>query len=215
MGERLKVDQRHPSEDVLARVSELLAADGVVVTPTDSVYGIACAALPKSTAHQRIFAIKRRPAGQTLPWLVADAADLARYGRSVPDEARRLAEAFWPGALTLVVAASDAVPAEYVLAGEGGEPATIALRCPDSPLVRELARRVGPLPTTSANLHGGEAATSGSDIDPAVAELADLVLDAGPAPVGVASTIVDCTHAELRMLREGAISPAQIAAALA
>lgn len=207
MGSVVQVNQYNPSRSVLDEAVATLAFNGVLVMPTDSVYGIGCAATPQNPAHERIFAIKHRDRAQTLPWLVADASDLGTYGHEVPDYALALAVRYWPGALTLVVRASSAVPEEYRAAN-----GTIALRCPDSNLVRSLARSVGtPLATTSANTHGEEAATSGAGVEARIVAEADLTLDAGPAPVGVASTIVDCTGPEPVVLREGALSVAQIA----
>ena len=143
--------------------------------------------------------------------MIADFEDLSRYAAEVSPAALKLAAAFWPGALTLVVRASQAVPAEY-----RGADGTIALRMPDSNLVRELARRVGaPLATTSANTHGEAAATSGASVEARIVEEADLTLDGGPAPIAIASTIVSVTGPEPRVLREGALSRAQIATALA
>ena len=106
----------------------------------------------------------------------------------------------------MVVLASKEVPPEY-RAADG----TVALRMPDSNLVRELARRVGaPLATTSANTHGEAAATSGESVEARIVEEADLTLDAGPAPVGVASTIVSLVGDEPIILREGAIPSDEI-----
>lgn len=208
MGTILKTDQQRPGKAVVDEAVATLAFGGVLVMPTDSVYGIGCAALPENPAHERIFAIKRRDRAQTLPWLVADASDLATYADGLPAYAVALATRYWPGALTLVVRASDAVPPAYRAAN-----GTIALRCPDSNLVRALVRAVGaPLATTSANTHGAEAATSGSGVEQRIVDEADLVLDAGPAPVGVASTIVDCTGDVPVVLREGAIRAEDIAA---
>ena len=206
MGSILQVDQTHPGKAVFDEAVATLAFGGVLVMPTDSVYGIGCAAMPANPAHERIFAIKRRDRAQTLPWLVADPSDLATYAAEVPAYAVALAARYWPGALTLVVRASDAVPPEY-RAADG----TIALRCPDSTLVRNLARAVGaPLATTSANTHGADAATNGSGVERRIVAEADLTLDAGEAPVGVASTIVNCTGDRPVVLREGALSSAQI-----
>ncbi len=210
MGRVLLVDQDCPQRDVLHEAERVLVAGGVLVMPTDSVYGIGCAATPANPAHERIFEIKRRDRAQTLPWLIADPSDLSVYGTDLPPYAIELAVRFWPGALTLVVRASDAVPPEY-RAADG----TIALRCPDSNLVRDLARKVAaPLATTSANTHGVAAATSGSGVEPRIVAAADLTLDAGPAPVGVASTIVGCTGATPQVYREGAISAAEIMSAV-
>ncbi|MBR3157488.1 MAG: threonylcarbamoyl-AMP synthase [Atopobiaceae bacterium] len=200
MGAVLCVNQDNPQEDVLCEAERVLGSYGVLVMPTDSVYGIGCAATPENPAHERIFSIKHRDRGQTLPWLVADVADLLRYGRDVPSWAKDLARDYWPGALTLVVWASSEVPPEY-----RAQNGTIALRVPDSNLVRELVRRVGPLATTSANTHGADAATSGAGVEKRIVAEADLTLDAGPAPVGVASTIVDATGSLPRILRQGAI----------
>lgn len=201
----LLASQTSPDPEVVDRAAAVLRDGGVAVLPTDSVYGICCAATPGNPAHERIFDIKRRDHAQTLPWFVADPEDLARYGRDVPDWALRLAERFWPGALTIVVSAADSVPTEYAQPGEDG--ATIALRVPDSELDRAIVRALGvPLAQTSANTHGAPAAVSAAALEPGLASAVDLVLDAGPAPVGVASTIVDATAAEPRVLRAGAIS---------
>lgn len=206
MGAVLKVDQSNPAREVLDEAVATLAFGGVLVMPTDSVYGIGCAATPLNPAYERIFAIKQRDRAQTLPWLVGDSSDLLVFGDEVPAYGVALAVQYWPGALTLVVRASEAVPAEY-RAADG----TVALRCPDSNLVRQLVRKVGaPLATTSANTHGEAAATSGSAVEPRIVEAADLTLDAGPAPVGVASTIVSCLGSEPVILREGAISSSAI-----
>ncbi len=208
MGSLIRTSQSAPSRSVVDEAVATLAFGGVLVMPTDSVYGIGCAATPANPGHERIFAIKHRDRTQTLPWLIADPSDLTVYGADVPAYAVELAVRYWPGALTLVVHASDAVPPEY-RAADG----TIALRCPDSELVRTLARSVGaPLATTSANTHGQAAATSGSGIEERIVEEADLSLDAGPAPVGVASTIVGCLGPEPVIFREGAITEAQILA---
>lgn len=209
MGAVLHASQVNPDGPTVARAAATLRDGGVVVLPTDSVYGICCAATPGNPAHGRIFDIKRRDRAQTLPWFVADVDDLARYGLDVSARALRLADRLWPGALTIVVRASAEVPPEYAQPGDGG--ATIALRVPASDLDRAVVRALGvPLAQTSANTHGAPAATSGSGLDPAIVAAADLVLDAGPAPVGVASTIVDATSDALRILRAGALDEAEV-----
>lgn len=211
MGRLIPVDQTHPDRRAIDQAVAALASGGVVVMPTDSVYGIGCAAQPGNPGHERIFAIKHRDRAQTLPWLIADAGDLMRYAVDLTPTSIALAAAFWPGALTLVVRASDEVAPEYRRAD-----GTIALRLPDSNLVRELARRAGcALATTSANTHGAAAAASGGAVEPRIVEAADLTLDAGLAPLAIASTIVDATGAEPRILREGAISRERILGALA
>lgn len=199
-GRIVACDQQHPSPEVLADAEQVLRDGGVVVMPTDSVYGIGAAATPGNPGHARIFDIKRRDRAQTLPLLVSDPSELDRLAASVPEWARELARRFWPGALTLVVRASEAVPEEYRRDG------TVALRVPDSNLVRALAREVGPLAVTSANTHGMPSPASSDDIERRIADASDLTLAAGPTPGGVASTIVDATGSEPKILRQGAIA---------
>lgn len=207
MGLFISVDQSDPSAFALDKAQTILEGNGVVVLPTDSVYGIACTATPDNPGHGRIFAIKRRDPAQKLPLLVGRDA-LNRYGVDVPVWAKLLAARYWPGALTLVVRASEAVPPEY-----RSPDGTVALRMPDSALVLELIARLGvPLATTSANIHGAPAAASATGLDARVVSAADLTLDSGSAPIGIASTIVDCTGAAPRILREGAIPEADILA---
>ena len=210
MGAVLQVDQREPSFEVRVRATETLRDEGVLVMPTDSVYGIGCMATEGNPAHERIFQIKRRDRDQTLPWLIGSTSDLTVIGRKVPKWMHLLADELWPGALTLVVPASNVVPREYV-----AKNGTIALRVPDSNLVRALAKEVGPLATTSANIHGKAAATSGVGVEPGIVEQVDLTLDAGPAPVAVASTIVGSSGGRPRILREGAIPEERIRQLLA
>ena len=208
-GRIVECSQDEPAPEVVADAAAVLRAGGVVVMPTDSVYGIGAAAMPSNPGHRRIFDIKRRDLAQTLPLLVSDASELDRLAIDVPSWARSLAERLWPGALTLVVRASEAVPPDYQR-----ENGTVALRVPDSALVRELAREVGPLAATSANTHGMPAPATSADIERRIAESADLTLAAGPTPAGAASTIVDTTSGEPRIVRQGPI-PAEVIAALA
>ena len=210
MGAVLRVDQNEPSFEARIRAAGVLRDEGVLVMPTDSVYGIGCMATEGNPAHERIFRIKRRDRAQALPWLIGSPSDLAVIGRKVSGWMRLLADELWPGALTLVVPASDVVPHEYV-----AKNGTIALRVPDSNLVCALAKEVGPLATTSANIHGKAAATSGVGVESGIVEQVDLTLDAGPAPVAVASTIVGSSGGRPCILREGAIPEERIRQLLA
>lgn len=205
VGEVIVVSQNNPEPEALESAVVVLRSAGVLVMPTDSVYGMGCVATKGNPAHERIFRIKRRDRAQTLPWLIASESDLLVYGKDVPAWMRRLAHELWPGALTLVVPASDVVPREYV-ASDG----TIALRVPDSTLVRLMAKEVGPLATTSANTHGEDAATSGAGVEASIVSKVDLTLDSGPAPIAVPSTIVGEVAGEPRIYREGAIPAKRI-----
>lgn len=209
MGEYIKVDQTNPEASTVSLAVEVARRGGVLIMPTDSVYGIGAAATQKNPGHKRIFEIKQRPSTQTLPWLVGSKADLQKYAHITHEWANKLVDAYWPGALTLVVTASENVSDEYILPDNR----TIALRMPNSPLVCQIAQQLGcPLATTSANTHGAPSAIDGSGLEAGLVEQADLTLDGGPAPLAIASTIVDCTGDEPRILREGAISTKDILA---
>lgn len=211
MGGVLAVDQRDPSQGVVERAASVLASSGVLVMPTDSVYGIGVAATSDNPGLARIFEIKRRDLAQTIPWLIADHDDLARFARVVPRWATELALRFWPGALTIVVDASDDVPPEYRRADDG----TIALRMPDSELVRRLARLSGgALAVTSANSHGMPSPASFAALESRIVAEADLTLDGGAAPIGVASTIVGGVGPSPNIYREGGIPSRAIEEAL-
>ena len=202
MGICVSVNQNHPASAVIAQAVEVARAGGVLIVPTDSVYGIGAAAFSNNPGHERIFTIKHRDRTQTLPWLVGKKSDFDRYAKDAPAWAYRLVQAYWPGALTLVVKAADIVPDEYVLPQNH----TIALRMPASKLVCEIINGLGvPLATTSANIHGKPSAVSEKDVEQELIDCSDLILDGGPAPLAVASTIVDCTSKTPRILREGAI----------
>lgn len=206
MAEPIRIDQMAPDAAEVARCVEVLGAGGVVVIPTDSVYGIACAAFADNPAHARIFEIKHRERSQTLPLLVGLPEDLPRLSVELPDFAEALAERYWPGALTLVVRASETIPPEYV-----AQDGTVALRCPDSPFVREVIAALGmPLACTSANTHGLPAPVSDAELEQGIIVESELVFAAGRTPVREASTIVDCTEAQPFVLREGALPSEEV-----
>ena len=155
------------------------------------------------------FEIKQRPSTQTLPWLVGSKSDLQKYAHITHSWANKLVEAYWPGALTLVVTASENVPDEYVLPDNR----TIALRMPNSPLVCQIAEQLGsPLATTSANTHGAPSAVDGCGLEAGLIEQADLTLDGGPAPLLLRRLLSTARVMKPRILREGAITTEDILA---
>ena len=187
----------------------LLAGGGVVAIPTDTVYGIA-ADLRLPDSIERLFAAKRRPPEKAVALLLADPAQAAVLG-IVNDAARVLGDRFWPGGLTLVLPARPNAALPPILAA--GRP-TVGVRVPDHPCPRHLARTLGPLPTTSANLSGEPEAHDADEIARRLGDALGLVIDGGPIRGGPASTVVDCTGDRPRVLREGAIPPAELAAVL-
>jgi L-threonylcarbamoyladenylate synthase len=192
-----------------ARAVAVLRAGGLVALPTDTVYGIGVA-LETPGGVERLFAAKRRPPDKGIMLLLDDAAQAARIGHMTPS-AIALAEAIWPGGLTVVVPQRPDVPLPATLTG--GLP-TIGLRAPDHAAPRALAQAVGPLPVTSANVSGLPEASDAEAIVEQLGEAVDLVLDGGPAHGGPPSTVVDCTGERPVILRVGAIPPDRVAAVL-
>jgi L-threonylcarbamoyladenylate synthase len=179
-----------PDAGGVARAAEMLLQGEVIGFPTDTVYGLAALAR-NPAAVERIYEIKRRPADRRLVVMVAAPAALRRLVR-VDDRARAIMRRWWPGPLTLVLPS---------LHGED----SLAVRIPSHAVALELLRKVGdPLATTSANLSGRPPALSAADL--AGLEGLTAVLDAGRAPGGVPSTLLDLTTPEPRVLRTGPIS---------
>lgn len=188
---------------------ETLRAGGVVALPTDTVYGIGVA-LQTPGGIERLFAAKRRPPDKGIMLLLDDAEQAARIGVMTP-AATALAAACWPGGLTVIVPRRPDVPLPDVLTG--GAP-TIGLRVPDHDAPRALARGVGPLPVTSANVSGLPEAADATEILGQLGEQVDLILDGGRAHGGPASTVVDCIGERPVVLRAGAIPVERVAAIL-
>jgi L-threonylcarbamoyladenylate synthase len=182
-----------------AEAVEHLRAGRIVAVPTDTVYGIAAdMALPDAIV--RLFAAKRRPPEKAVAVLLADPAQAEAIAWLRPP-AKTLAQRFWPGGITLVLPLLPGVKLPAELAGPG----TIGVRIPDHEAPRALARALGPLPTTSANLSGGTDATDAAEVAATLGDAIELVIDGGPIRGGPASTVVDCTSQRPRILREGAI----------
>lgn len=193
---------------VTTDVGEALAVvrrGGLVAIPTETVYGLAADA-SNEAAVRRIFAAKGRPADHPLIVHVADAAALAHWAATVPPAAAVLAEACWPGPLTVLVPR-----ASHVLdVVTGGRP-TVGVRVPAHPLTTELLTRFGGgLAAPSANRFGHVSPTTAQHVVDDLGDAVDLVLDGGPCPVGVESTIVDCTVTPPQVLRPGGIATEQI-----
>ncbi len=193
------------TESQIEEAVRILKAGGIVAFPTDTVYGLA-AAITIPRAVERVYAVKRRPADMALPLLVADTAGITSLAEALPPAAERLIEAFLPGALTLVLGASSAVP-EAVTAASG----TVAVRIPAHPVPIALIRGIGgPITGTSANLSGLPSPLTAAEVRCQLGDGVDLIIDSDQPCPGTASTIVDVTGATPVVLREGAISLAQL-----
>jgi L-threonylcarbamoyladenylate synthase len=187
---------------------DVLDAGGIVALPTDTVYGIACR-LDAEGGVDRLFAAKVRPPDKAIMVLLDDLEQVAGVVDLTP--AAQALRGLWPGGLTLVLPLRAGAPLPSALTA-GTE--TLGVRVPDHPTPRFLARSVGPIPTTSANVSGASDTRFAADVIAALGDRVDLVLDGGPSPGGVPSTVVDCQAARPRILRAGAVPAARIAAAL-
>jgi L-threonylcarbamoyladenylate synthase len=193
------VTQRLPADEAgIAAAAALLRNGQLVAFPTDTVYGVACA-----TAHPEavdaIYALKRRPTDRLIPILVDGLESIGPEWRA-DARARRLADAFWPGALTLVLHAADG--------------RSQAFRAPDHPAALALIGVAGPLYTTSANISDEPDTLDADDVLIAFATQGDdlvAVVDGGRVPGGVASTVVDLEEGPARILREGPIGRDELA----
>ncbi|MEW5421496.1 L-threonylcarbamoyladenylate synthase [Amorphus sp. 3PC139-8] len=196
--------------DAFARAVEALKHGELVAVPTETVYGLACDAT-NPDAVARLYAAKGRPAINPLIAHVPDFEAAAREG-DLDARADRLGRAFWPGPLTLVV--SRGTMCRVTPAACAGRP-TLALRVPAAPLMQALARALDrPIAAPSANISGRVSATTADDVVEDLGRAVAVVLDAGPCPIGVESTIVDVSGEPARLLRPGGLARAAIEEAL-
>ncbi|RAQ98108.1 L-threonylcarbamoyladenylate synthase [Thermogemmatispora tikiterensis] len=199
--EVVPVDSQRPEAAVIERAAALLRAGELVVFPTETVYGLGGDAL-REEAARRIFAAKGRPLTDPLIVHIAQVEELERVAAAVPERARRLAEAFWPGPLTLILPRGEQVP-RLVTAGLE----TVAVRMPSHPVAQALIRAAArPIAAPSANRFKHVSPTTAQH---ALADLngrVPLILDGGPTPVGVESTVVDLCAEVPRILRPGGTS---------
>ncbi len=189
---------------------EVLRSGGIVALPTDTVYGIAVA-IDARDGIERLFRAKERPPEKSIALLLAGEQQAWALGVGT-EAARRLAGAFWPGPLTLVLERRAGVDLPAALTG--GMP-TVGVRVPDHEAPRALARALGPLPTTSANLSGAPDALEAASVIAQLGDRVDLVLDGGRTRGAAASTVVECRGDGAVVLRDGVLGEARIRNALA
>lgn len=205
----IETDPLSPNRDAVTSAACALAAGKLVIIPTDTVYGIACRA-DDERAVRALFAAKRRPLSKPLPLLLSDAQALEEVSSELPDGVRKLARAFWPGALTLVVRKS-ALVSDLVTAGQP----TVGVRVPDLPVaIAVLAACDFPVAVTSANISDEQAAVAVEELPAELLEAVAVVLDSGRCPGEVPSTVVDVTGVPPRILRQGPVTEADIESAM-
>lgn len=206
MPHRTKTPYVMPPAARLDEAARALEAGELVAFPTETVYGLGADAL-NPAAVAKIFAAKGRPADHPLIVHLPDAGQLSRWAAEVPADAVKLAEAFWPGPLTLILKRQPQVP-DAVTGGQD----TVGLRVPKHPLALELLRAFdGGVAAPSANRFGRISPTTAEHVREELADAVPLVLDGGPCPVGIESTILDLSRGRPVLLRPGTIGAADIA----
>ena len=185
--------------------AQILQKGGLVAIPTETVYGLGANGLDEQ-AVAKIFEAKGRPQDNPLILHVAEAADMKKFCHSIPEAAWLLAEKFWPGPLTMVLPAKPTVPRRTT----AGLP-TVAVRCPDCAVTRQIIRLAGvPVAAPSANISGKPSTTTAQHVLHDHDGRIDMIVDGGSCRVGVESTIVDLTEERPRLLRPGGITPEQL-----
>ena len=204
-----KIDPGNIDADVMDRAGKLIAEGELVAFPTETVYGLGGDALDPD-ASRKIYAAKGRPSDNPLIVHIAEFDDMKRVAREVPEQARKLADAFWPGPLTMIVWKSDAVPE----ATTGGMQ-TVAVRMPNHPVALELIRRSGCLiAAPSANTSGRPSPTEAQHVAEDLSGKIAMILDGGPVGIGIESTIIDLTEEKPMILRPGYITPEMLSEVL-
>jgi len=193
------INLKHQFEQALKKSIEILNAGGLIVFPTDTIYGLA-SKFDNLSAIQRIYTVKDRDQTKALAVLVGNISQVEEVSDEIPPIAKRLMEKFWPGALTIVLQKSNKIVTPL------SQDNSIGIRIPDDQFVRLLSENTGPLATTSANISGLSSTTNVSEVLAQLRDLVDLIIDGGESPGGVASTVVDCRKNVIELLREGAIS---------
>ena len=188
-------------EEQIEKAIAILKNGGLVAYPTDTVYGLG-ACMTDTKAVARIFEVKGRPKGMALPVLLADHAQIELIVESMPLAAQRLADAFFPGALTIILPKSTAVP--DVITGGGN---TVAFRIPNHPVPLALINGLGkPIVGTSANLSGQPTALTAEEVQAQIGDKIDMVIDGGRCPGGIESTVIDLSGEKPVIRRQGVIS---------
>lgn len=203
----LLLSSQNPQTPAIA--AKLIRQGELVAIPTETVYGLGADGLNES-AVANIFRAKGRPQDNPLILHVAEAKDMEKFCHSIPEVAWLLAKKFWPGPLTIVLPAKDIVPRRTT-----GGLETVAIRCPNHPVTREIIRLAGvPIAAPSANLSGKPSTTTAEHVLHDHNGNIAAIVDGGPCSVGVESTIVDLTDERPRLLRPGGITPEELIAVL-
>ncbi len=197
------IDLRKSFEGALEQSITVLNNGGLIVFPTDTVYGLA-AKFDRNDAIQRIYQVKDREQTKALAVLIAHVDQIKLVSSGLSASAMKLVKFYWPGALTVILEKRDDLLAPLSMDN------SIGIRIPDDRFVRSLSEQVGPLATTSANLSGLTSTTNIQEVLNQIGDRVDLIVDGGECAGGIPSTVVDCRGEEIKILREGAIIKEEI-----
>jgi len=209
MPEILKSGTDNPEEKILTRAAEILAGGGIIAYPTETFYGLGADATNEK-AIQKIFAIKGRDFKNPISLIVGRPEEIYPLVKNVPENAKKLMSALWPGALTIVFSASNKI-SPLLTAGSG----KIGLRVSSHPLAGKIAQKIkAPLTATSANLTGSPECSKAAEVIKQIGDKIDAIIDWGKTAGGKASTVIDVTFDPPIIIREGAISRKKISLAM-
>jgi L-threonylcarbamoyladenylate synthase len=209
MMRRIVVDEPTVNELVLGEAVRAIQAGGVVAVPTETLYGLAADPF-RAESVERVFAVKGRVAGRALPLMASDTDQVIDRFGALPALGRQLASRFWPGPLTLLIAAPLSLAA-----GVAGGTGKVGVRIPAHAVARALCRACGlPLTATSANISGAAPSGDPDEVERWFGDRIDVLVDSGRTPGGLPSTIVDVTGSAPLLVRRGAIPWDEIQALL-
>ena len=197
------IDLRNSFEEALEKSVLILNNGGLIVFPTDTVYGLA-AKFDETEAIERIYQVKGRDQTKALAVLVSNLDQINIISPRISKNAKKLIKLFWPGALTIILEKREDLNAPLSTDN------SIGVRIPDDPFVQQLSERIGPLVTTSANRSGFSSTTNIDQVMEQIGDRVDLIVDGGECEGGIPSSVVDCRGAEIKILREGAILKEEI-----
>ena len=203
------INEENINSELMDEAGALIAAGELVAFPTETVYGLGGDALA-ADASMKIYAAKGRPSDNPLIVHIADFEDMYRVGKNIPEAAKKLADAFWPGPLTMIVEKSDAVPCTTT-----GGMNTVAVRMPNHPVALSLIRKSGCLiAAPSANTSGRPSPSKASHVAEDLSGKIAMILDGGEVSIGIESTIIDLTEETPMVLRPGYITPQMLSEVL-
>jgi len=185
----------------------IIRSGGVVALPTDTVYGIACS-VESTTAIQSLYQIKIRESIKAIPVLIADIDQINLLAKDLNENTSKLAQSFWPGALTLIVPKNDSLPHNLTIYP------TVGVRMPDHDWLRAIMRETGPLAATSANISGESSPTTSQQVLDQLDGRIELIINGGECKSGISSTVIDCSGEKIKIIRQGMITSEQIQSVL-